>query len=85
MQLYLFLMLFAGASAGSFTIDYERDCFLKDGIPFRCDLVSGVHLVCRVQCLICWKLIMLKRFVMNCIHGHSVWCLIYKNCQGQYL
>ena len=39
---FLFFVNFEAIYARSFTIDYENDCFLKDGKPFRY-ISAGMH------------------------------------------
>ena len=66
----------------SFTIDYENDCFLKDGEPFR--YISGSFHYVRVPRFY-WKdrLMKMKAGGLNTVQTYVTWN-IHEPVQGQY-
>ncbi|KAJ7376852.1 Beta-galactosidase-1-like protein [Desmophyllum pertusum] len=69
-------------SAKSFTIDFENNCFLKDGVPFR--YISGSFHYFRVP-RFCWKdrLTKMKAGGLNTVQIYIAWN-IHEPVQGEY-
>ena len=82
--LLFFVVLFGlqNCDSKSFTIDYENDCFLKDGEPFR--YISGSFQYFRVPRFY-WKdrLIKMKAGGLNTVQTYIAWN-VHEPVQGQY-
>ena len=77
-----FLCALQHINSKSFTIDYENDCFLKDGEPFR--YISGSFHYVRVPRFY-WKdrLMKMKAGGLNTVQTYVTWN-IHEPVQGQY-
>ena len=80
--LLLFFSVLRQCESRSFVIDYENDCFLKDGEPFR--YISGSFHYFRVPRFY-WKdrLMKMKAGGLNAVQTYVAWN-IHEPVQGQY-
>ena len=80
--LFVFLCSLQRSDSKSFTIDYENDCFLKDGEPFR--YISGSFHYFRVPRFY-WKdrLMKMKAGGLNAVQTYVAWN-VHEPVQGQY-
>ena len=82
LPLLAFLCLFHHSETRSFVIDYDNDCFLKDGQPFR--YISGCLHYFRVPRFY-WKdrLMKMKAGGLNAVQTYIAWN-IHEPVHGQY-